>query len=100
MSDATILLKVEAQKKSGWIAALLNIVIPGAGYIYCGRWILGVFAFIFVIAMFVVSLGYAALGIALMLFIDGFLCANRYNKALISRVLAEEEAKDRKPVPA
>ena len=93
MSDATLLLQVEARKKSGWLAALLNLVIPGAGYAYCGRWILGIIAFFFVIAMFVVSLGYAAAGIILLLIVDGFLCAGRYNKNLILKVIAEEEAK-------
>lgn len=92
MSDATLLLKVEARKKSGWIAALLNLVIPGAGYVYCGRWFLGIIAFLFVIAMFIVSLGYAALGLVLLLIVDGFLCAGRYNKNLILKIIAEEEA--------
>lgn len=92
MSDATLLLKVEARKKSGWIAALLNLVIPGAGYVYCGRWFLGIIAFFFVIAMFIVSLGYAALGLVLLLIVDGFLCAGRYNKNLILKIIAEEEA--------
>lgn len=92
MSDATLLLKVEARKKSGWIAALLNLVIPGAGYVYCGRWFLGIIAFFFVIAMFIVSLGYAALGLVLLLIVDGFLCAGRYNKSLILKIIAEEEA--------
>ena len=93
MSDATLLLQVEARKKSGWLAALLNLVIPGAGYTYCGRWFLGIIAFFFVIAMFVVSLGYAAVGLVFLLIVDGFLCAGRYNKNLILKVIAEEEAK-------
>ena len=93
MSVATLLLQVEARKKSGWLAALLNLVIPGAGYAYCGRWFLGIIAFFFVIAMFVVSLGYAAVGLVFRLIVDGFLCAGRYNKNLILKVIAEEEAK-------
>ncbi len=91
MSDAELLLSVESRKKSGAIAALLNLFLPGAGYIYCGRWILGVIAFFFVIAMYIVSLGYAAIGITLMLVIDGFLCAGRYNKNLINQILKERE---------
>lgn len=93
MSDTALLLKVEAGKKSGWLAAILNLFLPGAGYAYCGRWFLGIIAFFFVIAMFVFSLGYAAGGIVLILVIDGFLCAGRYNKQLILKVLADEEAR-------
>jgi len=89
MSDAELLLLVESRKKSGGVAALLNLFLPGAGYIYCGRWVLGIFAFFFVITLFVFSLGYAALGIVLMLIIDGFLCASRYNKNLINKIIKE-----------
>ena len=96
MSDATLLLQVEARKKSGWLAALLNLVIPGAGYVYCGRWFLGIIAFFFVIAMFFVSLGYAAVALVFILIVDGFLCAGRYNKNLILKVIAEEEAKGKR----
>ena len=42
--------------------------------------------------MFIVSLGYAALGLVLLLIVDGFLCAGRYNKNLILKIIAEEEA--------
>ena len=100
MTDAALLLRVEAQKKSGWIAALLNLVIPGAGYFYCGRWFLGVIAFFFVIAMLAVSLGYAAIALVLMLVVDGFLCASRYNKVLVLKVLAEDEASNSPPKTA
>lgn len=92
MSDAELLLLVESRKKSGGIAALLNLFLPGAGYIYCGRWILGIFAFFFVIALAVFSLGFAAIGLVFMLVIDGFLCAGRYNKNLITEVLKERAA--------
>lgn len=34
------------QKKSSWFALLLNIVLPGLGLIYCGRYILGAIVFI------------------------------------------------------
>jgi hypothetical protein len=92
MNDAELLLLVESRKKSGGIAALLNLFLPGAGYIYCGRWLLGIFAFFFVIAMLIFSLGFAAIGIVLMLVIDGFLCAGRYNRNLINSVLKERAA--------
>jgi len=92
MSDAELLLMVEARKKSGVVAALLNLVLPGAGYMYCGRWILGIFAFLFVVTLFLISLGYFAGFLALVLILDGFLCAGRYNRKLIERVLAERAA--------
>ena len=93
MSDATLLLRVEAQKKSGWIAALLNLFLPGAGYVYCGRWILGIIAFLFTVAIAVVTAGVGWIGMALLLVIDGFLCAGRYNKALITKIIADEDGK-------
>ena len=83
MSDTEFTLLVTSKRKSGIVAALLNLVIPGAGYAYCGRWVLGSFAFIMVVGMFVVSCGLAAFGIVLILIIDGFLCASRYNKLLV-----------------
>ena len=92
-SDAELLLLVESRKKSGGIAALLNLLLPGAGYAYCGRWLLGIFAFFFVITLFVVSLGFAAIGLVLMLVIDGFLCANRYNKRMIEEALKARGAR-------
>lgn len=89
MSDAELLLLVESRKKSGGVAALLNLFLPGAGYMYCGRWALGIFAFFFVIALMVSSLGVAAIGLIFMLIIDGFLCAGRYNRDLITTILEE-----------
>lgn len=89
MSDAELLLLVESRKKSGGVAALLNLFLPGTGYIYCGRWVLGIFAFLFVIALYISSVGFATIGLVLMLVIDGFLCAGRYNKQIIEKVLLE-----------
>jgi hypothetical protein len=92
MTDAELMLTVESKKKSGIVAALLNLFLPGAGYAYCGRWILGIFAFCFVAALLVFSLGFAAIGLGVMLFVDGFLAAGRYNKNMIERVLADRRA--------
>lgn len=92
MSDAALLLLVESRKKSGWLAALLNLFLPGAGYIYCGRWILGIFAFFFIVALVLVSFGLGAIPVALLLVIDGFLCAGRYNRKLIEQILKDQAA--------
>ena len=96
MSDAELLLLVESRKKSGVVAALLNLVFPGAGYMYCGRWILGIFAFFLVVTLVLVSFGLFAGFFALVLIVDGFLCAGRYNRKMIEHVLAERAgARDR-----
>lgn len=94
LSDAQWTALIDSKKKSGWIAALLNLVIPGAGYIYCGRYFLGIVAFIFVVCMWAVFLAawaifgvFAGWSLALMLFIDGFLCARRYNREMIETEL-------------
>ncbi|MDB5871810.1 MAG: hypothetical protein JWQ07_1252 [Ramlibacter sp.] len=89
MNDATLMLQVEARKKSGAVAALLNLFLPGAGYMYCGRWFLGVVAFFFTAALLIFSLGFAIVGVVLMLVIDGFLCAGRFNAALIEQALRD-----------
>lgn len=95
MSDVELVLLVESRKKSGWIAALLNLFLPGLGYAYCGRWFLGIFAFVMVIALFIGSLGMAAVGLALILVIDGFLCAGRYNRELVQRIIKERYESNR-----
>lgn len=92
MNDAELLLTVESRKKSGWIAALLNLFLPGAGYAYCGRWLLGIVAFFFAVFMFIASFGFAAFALILILVIDGFLCANRYNKKVINDALEERRS--------
>lgn len=92
MNDVKTLLLVESQKKSGVVAALLNLFLPGAGYMYCGRWILGIAAFFIVVALAIASFGLLAIPLVLILIIDGFLSAGRYNKKLIERVLQEQSS--------
>lgn len=90
-NDSRLMLQVEANKKSGWVAALLNLIIPGAGYMYCGRWILGIFVFIIIVGIAVASGGIGTIPFVLILFVDGFLAAGRFNKKLILSVLAGEQ---------
>ena len=80
-------LLIDSQKKSGWVAALLNLIIPGAGYMYAGRVVLGILAFLLVVTVSVVTFGLAYPFLVLVVFVDGFLCASRYNKKLTERVL-------------
>lgn len=92
MTDAEFTMLIDSKKKSGGIAALLNLCFPGAGYMYCGRWFLGIIAFFIVVGMFIASLGLAIFGIWLILITDGFLCASRYNKDLVQRMIQDRQA--------
>lgn len=88
MSDAELLLLVKSKEKSGFIAALLNVFLPGSGYMYCGRWLLGILAFAMVVGVaFVMPI--ASISFIAIMFIDGFLSAGRYNKDLITKILKE-----------
>ena len=79
-------LAIKAKEKSGLIAALLNVVCPGAGYIYCKSYIIGIIAFI--IGIFLLfSLPIAYIGYLLAMFVDGLLSANRHNKKLYTKTL-------------
>ena len=89
MSDAELMLLVESRKKSRLISSLLNLFLPGAGYIYCGRWILGIIAFAVMVPLYIVSLGIASLIFAPILIIDGALSAKRYNRRLVERLIKE-----------
>ena len=87
MSDAELLLLVESRKKSRFVAILLNIFLPGAGYMYCGRWILGIVAFFFVVTLLVVSFGLAAIGLYIALIVDAALCVGRYNRKMTESLI-------------
>lgn len=76
------MLAYESQKKNGWLAALLNFLVPGVGYGYCGRWGLAVVVFLLVVSVSIVTFGVAWPFLALIMFVDGFLAAGRYNKLL------------------
>lgn len=82
------LLELEAQKKSAGIAILLNFILPGAGYAYCGRIFLGLIAFVFVIALSIITGGIAAFILIPVVMIDGALSASKYNADLAKRILA------------
>jgi len=72
---------LQRKKKSGALAAGLNLILPGAGYMYCGRVILGIGALLFCVVMVAFNPFYV-LPLWAILIIDGFLAADRYNKTL------------------
>jgi hypothetical protein len=77
--------QLNAKRKSGMFAAGLNFVLPGAGYIYCGRILLGLVALCFTIVM-VYANPFALITMLIVLVIDGFLSADRYNKQLDAKI--------------
>jgi hypothetical protein len=104
ITDTEFNLLVEARKKSGVMAAFLNILMPGAGFMYCGRWILGVFvAIVFygvLIASVISGVPFGAIaralgiigfviGYQIIFFVDGFLTAKSYNKRLVEKMINE-----------
>jgi len=81
--------QLEASKKKGWIAAVWNIFLPGAGYIYCGKILIGIVVLPFFILM-IFSVGPLAPllipSLWFVLIVDGFLAANRANKKIDSEI--------------
>lgn len=96
MSDTELSLFIEAKKKSILATILLNLFLPGAGYIYCGRRALGIIAFLLVIAMWNISSPILVIGTFILVFvIDGVLCTKKYNRILIENALnARRKEKD------
>lgn len=83
--------KLEKKRKSGLLAAGLNLLLPGVGYMYCGRWFLGIVVIPFMIGMFYFAMTYNPfmfITLWAVLIIDGFLAANRYNKKLETKIEA------------
>jgi len=89
MSDAELLLLVESRKKSGIVAALLNLFLLGSGYIYLGKWITGIIIGLFLIFMVITELGWPMFGLLVFIFVDGFLEAKKYNNKVISDTIRE-----------
>ncbi|MDD5014784.1 MAG: zinc ribbon domain-containing protein [Atribacterota bacterium] len=80
---------LEAKRKKGWIAAVLNLFLPGAGYIYCGKIFIGIIVLPFFILMFF-SVGALAPflipSLCFVLIVDGFLAADRANKKIDKKI--------------
>jgi hypothetical protein len=82
-------LEYEVRKKSGVIAALLNFIFPGAGYVYCGNYILGLLAFLITVIAAIFTMGLSLLVTEPIMIIDGFLVADRANKQILKKVLKQ-----------
>jgi hypothetical protein len=89
MSDAELLLQVESRKKSGIVAALMNLFLFGCGYFYLRKWIYGIFMGGIALTLIIMDMDAAAIGFLIWMFIDGFLEANSYNKKVIEDALKE-----------
>lgn len=83
------LVQHELTKKSELLTMVLNVIIPGFGYIYCGRYFLGIFCFILFILALVATLGIGCLVLIPIYIIDGVLVAKQYNKDLLSKLYDE-----------
>lgn len=77
----------ESQKKSGFVAAILNFLLPGIGYMYCGNVILGLLVIFIAVAVFIFTAGIGLFALIPIVIIDGFLCAARANKKLGKKLL-------------
>lgn len=77
----------ESQKKNGFVAAILNFLLPGVGYFYCGNVVLGLLVlFLAIAALLTGGLGFIVL--TPIVIIDGFLAASRANKKLGKKLVA------------
>jgi len=90
MDNVQTQLYYDTHKKSGWFAAILNMIIPGAGYMYCGNILLGILVLILFIVISIVTLGYGSVVIYAIIFIDGFLGASRFNKKLVKKIMKQD----------
>ncbi len=94
---STYFLEIFMRKKYGLLACILNLIIPGAGYLYCGAVAFSIFVFFFYVAytisLFSVPVIFNTdLAITLLLAIiyilvfyvympiDSFSCAKEYNR--------------------
>lgn len=87
---SNISIEYDAKKKNGFAAAIMNALIPGVGYFYCGMPIIGTIVFVFSVGLILNTLGLAWFIIAPVVFIDGMLAAGRANKRLASKLNARE----------
>lgn len=88
--------EIKSKEKSGRVAALLNIPLPGLGYLYAHSWIMMIVApALMYHVIFRVDIAIVWIFVAWLAFIyDGSLAAGRYNKRLYKKA-AKEERKER-----
>jgi TM2 domain-containing membrane protein YozV len=85
------------KQKNGIISAILNGLIPGAGYFYCGSKGLGIIAFIVGGGIILTTLGFGWLVVMPVMLIDGFFAAGRANKKLTSEQPSSSNVPDQTP---
>lgn len=96
MSDTKLLLTIEAQKKSVFLAAFMNFIIPGSANMWCGQKLVGAIFFVVAMVLYVVFMNlnkpelctFFAIGAA----IGGAVLASRYNKNIILEAVAGNSA--------
>jgi len=100
LSPAYAQMLYDSQKKSAWLAAVMNVVIAGSGFLYCGERFKALLVNLVFVAIGIMAseyewdvqttLTYIEYAIVLMwplVFIDGFIVARSYNQKLMMRIL-------------
>lgn len=89
MDILKIQMQYEAEKRNGFAAAVLNLIIPGVGYAYCGNYLTGILSFIIWGVLMIMTLGFAHLFLAPLFVIDSFFWCNRHNRRLYKKLIQE-----------
>jgi TM2 domain-containing membrane protein YozV len=82
-------LMYESMKKSAGVACLLNLFIPGAGYMYAGMVVMGLLVFILWAVCIPLTFGIGSAIIWAIGLIDGFLAVGRSNRKLALKLMAK-----------
>lgn len=71
------------EKKSLAHAIGINLLIAGSGYIYMGRWVLGIFAFIFFCALATAQMYWAILVLLLVMTVDMYVFHKKHSAEVL-----------------
>ena len=91
MSDA-LHYELKSKEKSGRVAAIINIFLPGIGHFYAGSWIMGVIFMVAVALLLTQVNAIAGIVAWLVAVFDGSMAANRTNKRMYKKA-AKQAAK-------
>jgi hypothetical protein len=70
------------KEKSLPVAILLNVVLPGVGYMYLGRVLLGIIVFLVIVPLSIFTMGIGWLVFLLLMTIDMFTFHKKHQKAV------------------